>query len=82
MIRNDQGVDQVGTDEDLICSGKGCPQEAVVALLWNNPKLHTVARRKVWLSCDEHRDHLTHFLDVRGFLKDVIGVEELERVDA
>ena len=41
-------------------------------LRWNNPKLHTPDRRKVWLACDEHRESLSQFLAARGFLKDVV----------
>jgi hypothetical protein len=55
-----------------ICSAKGCQQPAVWALRWNNPKLHTPDRRKVWLACDEHRGSLSAFLGARGFLKDVV----------
>ena len=54
-----------------ICSAKGCQQPAVWALLWNNPKLHTPERRKVWLACDDHRGSLSEFLTARGFLKGV-----------
>ncbi|MFC7484137.1 hypothetical protein ACFQX7_34570 [Luedemannella flava] len=28
-------------------------------------------RRKVWLACDAHREHLGDFLSARGFLRDV-----------
>jgi hypothetical protein len=55
-----------------ICSAKGCRETAVWSVVWNNPKLHTADRRKTWLACDEHRQHLADFLDLRGFL---IGVE-------
>lgn len=55
-----------------ICSAKGCRAQASWSVVWNNPKLHTPDRRKVWLACEEHRQHLADFLDVRGFL---IGVE-------
>ncbi|MGS2587179.1 hypothetical protein [Streptomyces hebeiensis] len=61
-----------------ICSAKGCRTPAVWVLAWNNPKLHTPERRKTWLSCDEHREHLSSFLGVRGFLKDVVSLEEWE----
>jgi len=54
------------------CSAKGCRAPAAWSVVWNNPKLHTPDRRKVWLACEEHRQHLADFLDVRGFL---IGVE-------
>ena len=55
-----------------VCSAKGCQQPAVWALQWNNPKLHTPDRRKVWLACDDHRQSLSDFLGARGFLKDVV----------
>lgn len=45
-------------------------------LAWNNPKLHTPERRKTWLACEEHREHLSKFLGMRGFLKDVVSLEE------
>jgi hypothetical protein len=53
------------------CSAKGCTEDAAWALLWNNPRLHTPDRRKTWLACDAHREHLAGFLGARGFLKDV-----------
>lgn len=61
-----------------VCSAKGCRADAVWVLAWNNPKLHTPERRKTWLACDEHREHLSSFLDVRGFLKDVVTLAEWE----
>ncbi|EGG43916.1 hypothetical protein SGM_5496 [Streptomyces griseoaurantiacus M045] len=64
-----------------ICSAKGCRASAVWVLAWNNPKLHTPERRKTWLACEEHREHLSQFLGVRGFLKDVVRFEEWEPVD-
>lgn len=66
------------TEEVLRCSAKGCGAEAVHALLWNNPRLHTTGRRKVWLACETHREHLTRFLADRSFLRDVVGVGELD----
>jgi hypothetical protein len=54
----------------LICSAKGCRAPAGWELRWNNPKLHTPERRKVWLACAEHREHLARFLDARGFLRE------------
>ncbi len=49
-------------------------------LAWNNPKLHAPERRKTWLACEEHREHLSSFLGgVRGgFLKDVVTLAEWE----
>ena len=51
------------------CSRRGCGHDAQWQLLWNNPRVHTPERRKVWLACDEHREYLSAFLDQRGFLK-------------
>ena len=55
-----------------ICSARGCTAPAKWALRWNNPKLHTPERRKVWLACDEHRVSLSDFLGARGFLKETV----------
>ncbi|HET9382228.1 MAG TPA: hypothetical protein VFP69_15530 [Streptomyces sp.] len=64
------------SDEIPICSAKGCRTAAVWVLAWNNPKLHTPERRKTWLACEEHREHLSQFLGVRGFLKNVVPLSE------
>jgi hypothetical protein len=40
----------------------------VHALVWNNPKVHTPDREKLWHACDEHRTSLSQFLELRGFL--------------
>ncbi|MFW5474184.1 hypothetical protein ACOCJ5_12830 [Knoellia sp. CPCC 206450] len=61
----------------MTCSAKGCRLEAAWALLWNNPKLHTAERRKVWLACDEHRVTLGDFLSLRGFLRETVPVDEI-----
>lgn len=63
--------------DELICSARGCRADATWGLRWNNPRLHTPDRRKVWLACDEHREHLARFLDARGFLRDTLPVAEL-----
>jgi hypothetical protein len=62
-----------GVDDELgaQCSAKGCRAAAVWALRWNNPKIHAGERRKVWLACDDHRESLGAFLEVRGFLREV-----------
>ncbi|WNI14953.1 hypothetical protein [Actinacidiphila sp. ITFR-21] len=67
------------SDEKPICSAKGCRSAAVWVLVWNNPKLHTPDRRKTWVACEEHREHLSGFLGMRGFLKDVVALAEWER---
>ncbi|MFE2303331.1 hypothetical protein ACFXAW_34640 [Streptomyces sp. NPDC059445] len=61
-----------------VCSAKACRADAVWVLAWNNPKLHTPERRKTWLACEEHREHLSSFLGIRGFLKDVVPLAEWE----
>ena len=61
-------------DEPPTCSAKGCRQPAAWQLRWNNPKLHSPDRRKTWLACDAHRDHLGNFLEVRDFLREVARI--------
>ena len=56
--------------EHRTCSAKGCTNAAVVDLRWNNPKIHTPDRRKSWVACAEHDEHLSGFLGVRGFLRE------------
>jgi hypothetical protein len=60
-----------GADGPDICSARGCQAPAVHELRWNNPKLHTSDRRKIWLACDEHRQSLAEFLSARNFLKEI-----------
>ena len=61
---------------EAVCSRRGCSRPAQWTLLWNNPRVHTPDRRKAWLACDEHREHLADFLGQRGFLKDVEPFEQ------
>jgi hypothetical protein len=63
-------------NSSLICSAKGCRAPAVWALRWNNPKLHPPERRKTWLACPDHRESLSEFLRVRGFLREVAPATE------
>jgi hypothetical protein len=56
---------------EIQCSAKGCRAPATWALRWNNPKLHTADYRKTWLACEGHRGHLSSFLELRGFLREV-----------
>lgn len=63
-------------ESPLVCSAKGCRATAVWAIAWNNPKLHTPERRKIWLACDEHLPTLRDFLSVRSFLRSVDPVPE------
>jgi hypothetical protein len=55
-----------------ICSAKGCQAAAAWALRWNNPRLHTPDRRKVWLACENHKGSLSDFLGARGFLRETV----------
>ena len=65
-----------GTAPHAVCSRRGCRAAARWSLVWNNPRVHTPERRKTWLACDEHREHLADFLGQRGFLKDVEPFEQ------
>ncbi len=56
------------TDDEPICSAKGCRAPAIHAVVWNNPSVHTPDREKVWVACDEHRESLAAYLELRGFL--------------
>jgi len=67
-----------GPDGLPVCSAKGCRQAAEWVLVWNNPKLHTPDRRKTWLACAEHREHLSQFLSVRGFLKETVPFADFQ----
>ncbi|MDP9934111.1 hypothetical protein J2T11_000435 [Paenarthrobacter nicotinovorans] len=55
-----------------MCSRKGCRQDAQWQLLWNNPRIHTPERRKVWLSCGDHREWLEEYLQTRGLWKETV----------
>jgi hypothetical protein len=54
---------------------RDCRAEASWQLLWNNPKIHTPERRKVWLACGEHREWLEDYLQTRGRWKDTVALE-------
>lgn len=57
------------------CSRKACGGPASWQLLWNNPRIHTPERRKVWLACNEHRDWLQDYLTTRGLWKETLPLE-------
>lgn len=59
------------TPQTPICSAKGCTADAQWQLKWNNPKLHTPDRRKIWLACGDHKQSLSDFLGARQFLREV-----------
>lgn len=54
------------------CSRKGCRYAAEFQLLWNNPKVHTPERRKIWLACSEHVGWLENYLREREFWKQTL----------
>lgn len=64
------------TDE-LICSARGCTVDARYGIVWNNPKIHTPDRQKIWLACDSHESTLRDFLSKRGFYLHTSAVEDL-----
>jgi hypothetical protein len=66
---------------EQVCSAKGCRNAAAHAVVWNNPKLHVPDRRKVWLACDGHRESLSDFVALRGFLIEVVPVAALTDAD-
>lgn len=55
-----------------ICSRKGCREAATQQLLWNNPKIHTPERRKIWLACSEHVAWLEDYLQSRSLWKETL----------
>lgn len=65
-----------GLDLDQpICSRKGCDAEPQWCLVWNNPKIHAPERKKIWLSCENHRQWLENFLKQRQFWKETVLFE-------
>jgi hypothetical protein len=57
--------------DSVVCSARGCRAPASFVLVWNNPKVHAPEREKTWVACEEHRQSLADFLDLRGFLRRV-----------
>ena len=58
----------IGFGETAVrCSAAGCTGEAAWRVNWRNPARHTPDRVKVWLACDDHREHLRDYLASRGF---------------
>jgi hypothetical protein len=71
LARN--GAQEPGTAE-AVCSRKACRAGAEWQLLWNNPKIHTPERRKIWLACGEHRPWLEDYLQTRGLWKETLAL--------
>lgn len=55
-------------DDAPICSARGCREDAKWAVIWNNPKIHTPDREKVWVACDAHKGSLSDYLRIRSML--------------
>ncbi|PRY58607.1 hypothetical protein B0I28_105321 [Glycomyces artemisiae] len=55
------------SDENPVCSSRGCRAEAKWMLLWRNPRIHGAERVKRWAACEEHLPVLRDFLTARGF---------------
>ncbi len=62
--------------EAKVCARKACRSTAHWQLLWNNPKIHTPERRKIWLACGEHRDWLQDYLSTRGLWKQTLPMDD------
>lgn len=58
--------------DELVCSARSCGAAATYEIVWNNPKVHTPDRRKIWLACDVHEETLRAFLSARGFWKESV----------
>ncbi|WP_449372827.1 hypothetical protein [Arthrobacter psychrolactophilus] len=69
--QNPEATPAPGT-ETPICSRKGCRAAATQQLLWNNPKIHTPERRKIWLACSEHVAWLEDYLQSRSLWKETL----------
>ena len=63
------------SEDGQMCSAKKCRTEASWAVVWNNPRLHSPEREKVWLACDAHRQSLADHLAARSFLRRVEPLE-------
>ncbi len=64
---------------EAVCSRKACRSGAEWQLLWNNPKIHTPERRKIWLACGEHRAWLEDYLQTRGLWKETVALDPAGR---
>ncbi|WP_166864308.1 hypothetical protein [Salinibacterium sp. ZJ70] len=65
------GFGELGTR----CSAAGCTTDATFRVNWRNPRIHGPERVKVWLACDDHREHLADYLATRGFPVQVTSID-------
>ncbi|MGJ9401952.1 hypothetical protein [Arthrobacter sp. KK5.5] len=61
--------------ETPTCSRKACGLPATRQLLWNNPRIHTPERRKIWLACDGHAEWLRSYLSERGLYRESLPLD-------
>jgi hypothetical protein len=47
------------------------PGGGVVRRGLEQPEVHPLKREKIWVACEAHRQWLTDYVDVRGFLRRV-----------
>ncbi|ALE05955.1 acetone carboxylase [Arthrobacter sp. ERGS1:01] len=72
-------LDMMGSEPaPTICSRKGCRAAATTQLLWNNPRIHTPERRKIWLACDDHVAWLEDYLQSRSLWKETVPMTNEE----
>jgi len=65
-----------GASQDTLrCSKTACREEPAWQIIWRNPKIHTPDRKKVWLSCDDHKDFFDGYLSQRGFPVSIVPVD-------
>lgn len=64
------------TDETLRCSRTSCSEPPSWRVVWRNPKIHAQDRRKIWLSCSDHKDYFEGYLGQRGFPVHAEALEE------
>lgn len=58
------------------CSRAACHADALWAISWRNPRIHSTDRRKVWVACQEHVEYLSQYLRARDFPVEVAPLEE------
>ena len=81
MTATNQLTDRNGALHEYLRPGRRdrqCRAGASWQLLWNNPKIHTPERRKIWLACDDHRDWLEEYLQTRGLWKDTVVMDRAQ----
>lgn len=66
------GAPPADGNDGPVCSRKGCRNDAVWQLLWNNPRIHTPERRKAWASCPDHVEWFEEYLRDRGLWKETL----------